>query len=163
MKRFDLMMSVNMRGTFMLSKECIPYLLKANNPHILTLSPPLNMEPKWFKDHLAYTMSKYGMSMCVLGMAEEFREMGIGVNALWPQTGIATAAIAMIGGDKLLQSCRTTEIMADAAHAILTSPATRTTGNFFIDEEVLKENGVTDFEKYRVNADVKLLNDLFIS
>lgn len=162
-KRFDLMLDVNTRGTFLLSQACLPHLIKGNNPHILTFSPPLNMDPKWFKNHLAYTISKYGMSMCVLGLSEEFKTAGVGINALWPKTGIATAAIYMLGGDPLIQQCRTTEIMADAFEAIVTQPSRSCTGNFFIDEEVLKRKGVTDFEKYKVNKNAKaLLPDFFI-
>ncbi|HEX2224919.1 MAG TPA: NAD(P)-dependent oxidoreductase [Thermoanaerobaculia bacterium] len=162
MKRFDLMWSVNARGTFACSQACIPYLEKAANPHILTLSPPLNLDPKWFKNHTAYTMSKYGMSMCVLGMAAEFRKAGIAVNALWPRTVIATAALAMLGGTVPPENCRTPEIMADAAHAILTRDSRSTTGKFFIDEEVLAQEGVTDFEKYAVEPGKPLLPDLFL-
>jgi citronellol/citronellal dehydrogenase len=163
MKRYDLMQDVNTRGTFMLSQLCLPHLIKGNNPHILTLSPPLNMDPKWFKDHVAYTISKYGMSMCVLGMSQEFKKDGVAVNALWPKTGIATAAIYMLGGDPLIQRCRSPEIMADAFYAIVTQPSKTCTGNFFIDEEVLKNKGVSDFDKYKVNTSAKeLLPDFFI-
>lgn len=163
MKRFDLMMGVNVRGTFLLSQTCIPHLLKAHNPHILTLSPPINMSPKWFQKHVAYTISKYGMSMCVLGMSEEFRKRGIAVNALWPKTTIATAAIQMLGGDPLLQASRKPEIMADAAYAIITKPARECTGNFFIDEDVLIKNGMSDLDKYKVNPNAKLMEDFYIS
>lgn len=163
MKRYDLMQDVNTRGTFLLSQVCLPHLLNSENPHILTLSPPLNMDPKWFQNHVAYTIAKYGMSMCVLGMAEEFRKEGVAINALWPRTGIATAAIYMLGGDALIQQCRTPEIMADAFHAIVTQPARNFTGNFFIDEEVLSESGVTDFTRYQVDQQAKqLLPDFFL-
>ncbi len=162
MKRFDLMWSVNARGTFACSQACIPHLEKASNPHILTLSPPLNLDPKWFKKHTAYTMSKYGMSMCVLGMAEELRKAGIAVNALWPRTVIATAALAMLGGTVPPENCRKPEIMADAAHAVLTRDSRSTTGNFFIDEEILSEAGVTDFERYAVEPGKPLMTDLFL-
>ena len=162
MRRFDLMFGVNVRGTFASSQAAIPYLKEADNPHILTLSPPLNMNPKWFKRHTAYTMSKYGMSMCVLGMAEEFRADGIAVNALWPRTVIATAALAMLGGMVNPENCRKPEIMADAAHAILTHPARETTGNFFIDDDVLRDAGVTDFDQYAVAPGKPLAPDLFL-
>jgi citronellol/citronellal dehydrogenase len=167
MKRFDLMFGVNVRGTFLCSQACLPQLLKASearrNPQILTLSPPLNMNPRWFKDHVAYTMAKYGMSMCVLGMAEEFRADGIGINALWPRTVIATAAIAMIpGASTQTDRMRTPEIMADAAHAVLTRDAKTTTGNFFLDEEVLKEAGITDFGRYAMKPGARLIPDLFL-
>lgn len=162
MKRYDLMHGVNVRGTYMTSKYCIPHLKKGNNPHILNLSPPLNMHPKWFKNHVAYTMSKYGMSMCVLGMAEEFRKAGIGVNALWPLTTIATAAINMVGGDHMMQSSRWPSIMGDAAYYILRRDAKTTTGNFFIDEAVLKEEGITDFDHYAVNPEKELFPDYFL-
>jgi citronellol/citronellal dehydrogenase len=167
MKRFDLMFGVNVRGTFLCSQVCLPHLkLSAGagrNPHILTLSPPLNLDPKWFRDHVAYTMAKYGMSLCVLGMAEEFRKDGIAVNALWPRTVIATAALAMIpGAREQLDRTRQPSIMADAAHAILTRDARTTTGNFFLDDEVLREAGVTDFSRYAVKPGMPLLPDLFL-
>lgn len=162
MKRYDLMHQVNARGTFATSQACLPYLLKAKNPHILTLSPPLNMQPHWFENHVAYTMAKYGMSMCVLGMAEEFRDEGVAVNALWPKTVIATAAIAMLGGAVQPEFCRTPDIVADAAYWILTQPSRDCTGNFFIDEEVLGKAGVTDFDQYAVKPGSKLLPDLFL-
>jgi citronellol/citronellal dehydrogenase len=166
MKRFDLMFGVNVRGTFLCTQACLPYLKKSaerrRNPHILTLAPPLNMEPRWFAPHVAYTMAKYGMSMCVLGHAEEFRSYGIAVNALWPRTVIQTAALQMIPGVKP-EHCRTPQIMADAAYAILTRDAVTTTGNFFIDEEVLKQAGVTDFDRYSVvSGSRQLLPDLFL-
>ncbi|HTN49840.1 MAG TPA: NAD(P)-dependent oxidoreductase [Burkholderiaceae bacterium] len=165
-RRFDLMFGVNVRGTFLCTQMCLPYLKQSGerrrNPHILTLSPPLNMEARWFAPHVAYTMAKYGMSMCVLGHAEEFRAYGIGVNALWPRTVIQTAALQMIPGVRP-EHCRTPEIMADAAYAVLTSDATSTTGNFFIDEEVLKKSGVSDFGKYSVvPGSRQLLPDLFL-
>ena len=162
LKRFDLMFGVNVRGTFVCSQACLPHLLEADNPHILTLSPPLNLQPRWFGPHLAYTMAKYGMSMCVLGMAEEFRDPGVAVNALWPQTVIATAALAMLGGRVTPGQCRTPEILADAAHAILTRDSRNCTGNFFIDEEVLAEAGMTDLERYAVSPGTPLHKDLFL-
>lgn len=163
MKRFDLMFSVNIRGTFLCSKLCIPYLKKAENPHILNLSPPLNLDPKWFKNNLAYTMAKYGMSMCVLGMAEEFRNDGIAINALWPRTSIATAAVRnLLGGKIAVNHSRTPEIVADAAYYIITKPSSECTGNFFIDEEVLKENGISNLENYAVNPTKELYPDLFL-
>ena len=163
MKRYDLMHSVNVRGTYLTSQKCLPHLLKSENPHILNLSPPLNMEEKWFKNHVAYTMAKYGMSMCVLGMAGEFRKKGVGVNALWPRTTIATAAIKnIVGGEEMMKKSRKPEIMADAAHWILTQDAKECTGNFFIDEDLLRESGVTDFEDYSVVAGAELFPDFFI-
>jgi citronellol/citronellal dehydrogenase len=166
MKRFDLMFGVNVRGTYLCTQACLPYLKRAaerkRNPHVLTLSPPLNLQARWFAPHVAYTMAKYGMSMCVLGHAEEFRPYGIAVNALWPRTVIATAALQMIPGVKP-EHCRSVDIMADAAHAILTADAATTTGNFFIDDEVLKQAGVTDFDKYSVvPGSRQLLPDLFL-
>jgi len=162
LKRFDLMFSVNVRGTFACSRACLPHLLRAENPHILTLSPPLNMHPRWFRDHVAYTMAKYGMSMCVLGMAEEFRTAGIAVNALWPRTVIATAALAMLGDAVRPGQCRTPEILADAAHAVLTRDSRNCTGNFFLDDEVLAQAGVTDLERYAVEPGTPLCPDLFL-
>ena len=162
-KRFDLLNSINIRGTFFMSQACIPFLKKASNPHILNLSPPLNLEPKWFGSHLAYTMSKYGMSMVILGLAEELKPYRIAANALWPRTTIATAAVKnLLGGEFLMQRSRTAEIVADAAFYILQKPSFETTGNFFIDEEVLKSEGISDFSKYAVNPDQKLMMDLFI-
>jgi citronellol/citronellal dehydrogenase len=161
LKRFDLMFGINVRGTYASSQACVPHLRKAANPHILTLSPPLNMNPRWFKNHVAYTMAKYGMSMCVLGMAEEFRAAGIAVNALWPKTIIATAALQMIPGIDPTRG-RKPEIMADAAHWILTQPARACSGNFFIDEEVLRKAGVTDLRRYAVDPSKDLLLDLFL-
>jgi citronellol/citronellal dehydrogenase len=162
MKRFDLMFGVNVRGTFVCSQSALPYLRKADNPHILNLSPPLNMDPKWFAPHVAYTMAKYGMSQCVLGMAEEFRPEKIAVNALWPRTVIATAALAMLGDAVKPENCRRPEIMADAAHWILTQPSGEVTGNFFIDDEALARAGVTDLDRYAVQAGAPLLPDLFL-
>ncbi len=161
MKRFDLMFGVNVRGTFLCSQACLPHLQRAANPHILTLSPPLDMRAKWFAPHLAYTMAKFGMSECVLGMAEEFRSAGIAVNALWPRTVIHTAALAMIPGVEA-KLCRKPEIMADAAHAVLTRAAREYTGQFLIDEEVLKAAGVRDFSGYAVAPGQALLPDLFL-
>jgi len=163
MKRFDLMFSVNVRGTFLCSKLCLPHLKKSENPHILNLSPPLNMDPKWFAHHVAYTMSKYGMSMCVLGMAEEFKKEGISVNALWPRTAIATAAVRnLLGGKTNIKHSRKPEIVADAAYYILTTPSRETTGNFFIDDEVLIKNGITDLSNYSVEPNAKLIPDFFL-
>ena len=163
MKRYDLMHQVNSRGTFLVSKACLPHLLKSDNPHILNLSPPLDMHPKWFGPHVAYTMAKYGMSLCVLGMAEEFKEQGVAVNALWPRTAIATAAIKnALGGDAIMNISRFPEIMGDAAYTILTKPSKEFTGNFCIDDTVLADNGVTDFSIY---ADVpfdQLAPDFFV-
>jgi len=161
MKRFDLMFGVDVRGTFLVSQTCIPHLKQSANPHILTLAPPLNMDPKWFAPHTAYTMAKYGMSMCVLGMAPEFAADGIAINALWPRTVIHTAALAMIPGVDP-ERCRTPAIMADAAHAVLTTPSRQRTGQFLIDENVLREIGVTDFDLYAVKAGMELLPDLFL-
>jgi citronellol/citronellal dehydrogenase len=163
LKRFDLMHQVNARGTFACSQACIPHLLKAENPHILNISPPLNMKAKWFQGHVAYTMAKYGMSMCVLGMAAEFERKGLAVNALWPRTSIATAAVKnLLGGEQMMKQSRTVEIMADAAHEILTRPAKECTGNFFIDEDLLRETGVEDFAKYAVDPSVEPLQDFFL-
>lgn len=162
MKRVDLIFGVNVRGTFMCSKLCIPHLKHAANPHILNLSPPLNMNPKWFKDHLAYTMSKYGMSMCTLGMAEEFKKDGIAVNSLWPKTLIATAAVSVNFPEQYYRASRKPAIMADAAYAILTSNSRQVTGNFFIDEDVLAAHGVRDFSAYALHPGEKLFPDLYI-
>lgn len=162
MKRFDLMFGVNVRGTFMCSQKAYQYLVKSKNPHILNLAPPLNMDKKWFKDNVAYTMSKYGMSMCTLGMAEEFKSIGIAVNSLWPKTTIATAAIEFNFPKELIQASRKPEIMSDAALAILAKNSKDCTGNFFIDEEVLKAEGVTDLDKYAINPNVPLFQDLFL-
>jgi len=163
MKRWDLMHQINSRGTFLVSKACIPHLKKAENPHVLMLSPPLDMSAKWFAPHVAYTMAKYGMSLCVLGMAEEFRKDGIAFNALWPRTAIATAAVEFaLGGDEMMRASRTPQILADAAHIMLTRPSREFTGNFVIDDMFLYEHGVTDFEKYRVDPSVKLAPDFFV-
>ncbi|MFX1496537.1 MAG: SDR family oxidoreductase [Promethearchaeota archaeon] len=163
MKKFDLMFSVNVRGTFLCSKLCVPYLKKSENPHILNLSPPLNLDPKWFTHHVAYSMSKYGMSMCVLGMAEEFKKDRIAVNALWPRTAIATAAVRnLLGGDATIKHSRKPEIVADAAYLILTRSSEECTGNFFIDDEVLMEHGITNLEKYSVVPGSKLIPDFFL-
>ena len=163
MKRFDLMHQVNTRGTFLVSKTCIPYLMKSGNPHILNLSAPLNMEEKWFAPHVAYTMAKFGMSMCVLGMAGEFREQGIAVNALWPRTTIATAAVQnLLGGDELTRRSRKPEIMGDAAHVILTKPSREFTGNFCIDDEVLESVGISDLSVYAVDPSAELAPDFFV-
>ena len=161
MKRYDLMMGVNARGSFLCSRACLPQLKRAANPHILTLSPPLDMRAKWFAPHLAYTMAKYGMSMCVLGLAEEFREAGIAVNALWPRSIIATAALQVIPGAESERG-RTPAIVADAAWHILTRDSRTTTGNFFIDDEVLTAAGITDLSHYAVATDKLLRLDLFI-
>jgi citronellol/citronellal dehydrogenase len=161
MKRFDLMMGVNARGTFATTQACIPHLKQASNPHVLMLSPPLSMQTKWFAPHTAYTMAKYGMSMCVLGMSGEFRNDGIAFNALWPRTLIATAALAMIPGVDPGQG-RKPEIVADAAHAILTRDSRACTGNFFIDDEVLTQEGVSDLTPYAVDPGKSLLLDLFL-
>jgi citronellol/citronellal dehydrogenase len=162
MKRYDLMHQVNARGTYLCSQKAIPHLAKAENPHILNLSPPLNLEPKWFAPHVAYTMAKYGMSLCVLGMAEELRDRGIAVNALWPRTVIGTAALAMLGGAVPPERTRKPAVLADAAHAVLTRPAGECTGNFFIDDEVLAEEGVTDLERYAVEPGNPLYPDFFV-
>ncbi|XP_017104107.2 hydroxysteroid dehydrogenase-like protein 2 [Drosophila bipectinata] len=147
-KRYDLMQNINTRGTFLVSKSCLPYLLKSDNPHILNLSPPLNLNPRWFANHTAYTIAKYGMSMCVLGMSEEFRSLGVAVNALWPRTTIHTAAVEMLNGPEGALYSRKPEIMADAAYAIICRDATDYTGNFFIDDEVLADIGVKDLIQY---------------
>jgi len=161
LKRFDLMMGVNARGTFLCSQACIPHLRKARNPHVLTLSPPLVLRPKWFAPHAAYTLSKYGMSMCMLGMAEEFRADGIAFNALWPRTLIATAALSVIEGTSTA-GARKPEIVADAAHIILTRDSRGTTGQFFIDDEVLASAGITDLSGYAVVPGAPLQPDLFV-
>jgi citronellol/citronellal dehydrogenase len=161
MKRFDLMMGVNLRGTFLCSQACLPHLSKAPNPHILTLSPPLNMKASWFAPHVAYTMAKYGMSMCVLGMAEEFRPLGIAVNALWPRTIISTAALQVIPGAEAERG-RTPQIVAEAAARILSRHSHATTGNFFLDDEVLAQEGITDLSSYAVTPGVPLISDFFL-
>ena len=166
MKRYDLMHQINTRGTFLVSKACIPHLLKAENPHVLNLSPPLNMEERWFAPHVAYTMAKFGMSMCVLGMSGEFKKQGVAFNALWPRTAIATAAVQnLLGGDDSMRRCRKPEIMADAAHLIFGQNSRECTGNFFIDDEVLARfGGVTDFGQYRYMdiPDSELMPDFFV-
>ena len=165
-KRFDLMFDCNVRGTYLVSQACIPYLLKSaeagRNPHILNLSPPISMNPGWFEHHVAYTMSKYGMSMCTLGMAAEFKKAGIAVNSLWPRTTIATAAVEFNFPEEVLKASRTTDIMADAAHAILTSGSRGNTGNFYLDESVLRLAGVTDFDKYAISPGTPLFTDLYV-
>uniref|UniRef100_A0A674N8V3 Hydroxysteroid dehydrogenase-like protein 2 n=1 Tax=Takifugu rubripes TaxID=31033 RepID=A0A674N8V3_TAKRU len=160
MKKVDLMLGVNLRGTYLTSKLVIPHLLKSHNPHILNLAPPLNLNPVWFKNHTAYTMAKYGMSMCVLGMAEEFKGQ-IAVNALWPRTAIQTAAMDMLGGDGIGKQCRTADIMADAAYAVLSQPKDYT-GQFLVDEDVLKKEGIRDFDPYAVQKGHPLLPDFFL-
>ena len=162
MRRFDLMMQVNMRGTFAVTQACLPYLKKAFNPHILTLSPPPSLNPKWYGPNVAYTMSKMGMSLCVLGWAEEFKYLGIAANALWPRTVIDTAALAMLGGLIKPEHCRKPEIVADAAYAILTKPSRHCTGNFFIDDEVLAKEGITDLSSYAVVPGSTPMTDLFL-
>jgi len=166
LKRFDLMHGINTRGTFACSQACIPYLAKAENPHILNISPPLNMEARWFAPHVAYTMAKFGMSMCVLGMAEELKGQKIAVNALWPKTVINTAAVQnLLGGDATVRGSRKPDIMADAAHAILTRKSSEFTGHFCIDENVLREAGVTYFSPYSMTPGMKdsdLLPDYFL-
>jgi citronellol/citronellal dehydrogenase len=162
-KRYDLMHQVNVRGTFLCSQACLPHLKKAQNPHILNNSPPLNMEARWFSPHVAYTMTKFGMSMCVLGMADELKSSGIAVNALWPRTIIGTAAIQnVLGGDEMMRASRKPEIMADAAHAILTKPSRSFTGHFCVDEDILRADGVTDFDKYRMDPAVEPGLDFFL-
>lgn len=162
-KRFDLMHDINVRGTFFVSQACIPHLRKGSNPHILNLSPPVNMQPKWFASHLAYTLSKYNMSMIALGLAEELKKDKIAVNALWPRTTIATAAVQnLLGGDTLMNMSRTPEIVSDAAYFILSRPSDKCTGNFFIDEEVMAEEGITNLDQYSVVPGAKLHTDLFL-
>jgi citronellol/citronellal dehydrogenase len=163
MKRFDLMHQINARGTYLTSRTCLPHLLESKNPHILNLSPPLDMKPHWFQNHTAYTMAKYGMSMCVLGMAAELADRGVAVNALWPRTAIGTAAVRnKLGGDEAVSRSRAVEIMADAAHVILTKPARSFTGNFCIDDLVLADAGTTDFSKYASCPDEELIPDFFV-
>ncbi|MDA7786449.1 NAD(P)-dependent oxidoreductase [Gammaproteobacteria bacterium] len=163
MKRYDLMHQINGRGTYMVSKYCLPHLMKSQNPHILNLSPPLDMSPKWFSGTVAYTMAKYTMSMCVLGMAEEFKEFGIAVNALWPRTAIATAAVQNhLGGDEIMRLSRNVDIMADAAYEILTKSSKEFTGNFCIDDLVLHNAGVKDFTKYANVPFAELMPDFFV-
>ena len=163
MKRYDLMHQVNVRGTFLASKLCIPHLENAENPHILNISPPLNLETKWFAPHVAYTMSKFGMSMCVLGMAGELKKKGIAVNALWPKTTIQTAAIQnLLGGDELMNKSRKPDIMADAAFTIFSRDSQLCTGNYFVDEEVLRSEGVTDLSQYANVPEAELAPDFFV-
>jgi citronellol/citronellal dehydrogenase len=164
MRRYDLIQQVNTRGTFVTTRACVPFLKRAANPHVLTLSPPLDLNPRWFAPHLAYSLSKYGMSLCMLGMAEEYREAGIACNALWPRTTIATAAVEFaLGGPAMMRRSRKPEIVADAAHAILSRPARECTGRFLIDDSVLFEAGVRDFNSYSVEPGARLLADLFIA
>ena len=163
LKRYDLMHQINSRGTFVVSKVCLPHLLKSENPHILNLSPPLDMDPKWFGPHVAYTMAKFGMSLCVLGMAEEFKDQGVAVNALWPRTAIATAAVRnTLGGEEVMKISRSPEIMGDAAYVILTKPSREFTGNFCIDDNLLADNGVTDFSVYAQVPFDELAPDFFV-
>ena len=162
MKRFDLMHAVNVRATYMTTQLCLPQLKKADNPHVLNISPPLNLDSKWFAGHVAYTMAKYGMSMCVLGMAEEFRSAGIAVNALWPQTAIATAAVQnLLGGDEAMRCCRKPEIMADAAYEVLIQKSSDCTGNFFIDEDLILGSG-GNLDDYTITPGAQLLPDFFV-
>lgn len=162
-KRFDLMHDINVRGTFLVTRSCLPYLKKGNNPHILTLSPPLNMDLKWFRSHLAYTLSKYNMSMMARGWSEEFRQYGIASNALWPRTTIDTAAVRnLLGGEALAKMSRKPEILADAAYYILRRPSSECTGNTFLDEEVLANEGITNLDQYSVVPGAQLYNDLFL-
>jgi citronellol/citronellal dehydrogenase len=163
LRRYDLLQQINTRGTFVTSRACLPHLRKAQNPHILTLSPPLDLRPKWFAPHLAYSLSKFGMSLCMLGLAEEYRAVGIGCNALWPRTTIATAAVEFaLGGAEMMRRSRKPQIVADAAHVILNRPARECTGQFFIDDSVLYEAGVRDFAPYSVDPGAKLLGDVFV-
>ncbi len=163
MKRYDLMNQINARGTFLVSKVCLPHLIKSDNPHILNLSPPLDMDPKWFGPHVAYTIAKFGMSLCVLGMAEEFKDEGVAVNALWPRTAIATAAIKnALGGDEVMNISRSPEIMGDAAYVILTKDSREFTGNFCIDDNLLADNGTTDFSQYAEVPFQQLAPDFFV-
>jgi citronellol/citronellal dehydrogenase len=163
MKRFDLMQQVNTRATFLCSKACLPHLLERENPHILVMSPPLDLRPEWFAPHLAYTIAKYGMSLCVLGLAAEWAQRGVAVNALWPRTVIATAAVQnLLGGEAVMARARTPEILADAAHVILTRPSRAATGQFFMDDEVLASAGITDLSRYSSSPADELLKDLFV-
>ncbi|KAL9645462.1 hypothetical protein ABK040_002658 [Willaertia magna] len=163
MKRYDLMHQINGRGTFLVSKTCIPYLLKSDNPHIVNISPPLNLDPKWFAQHVAYTMSKYNMSMCTLGMSEEFKDDGLAVNSLWPKTAIATSAVKnLLGGEESVAQSRTEEIMADACFEIVSQPAISCNGNFFLDEDLLRDKCI-NFEKYSVLPYSNLLPDFFLN
>ena len=162
MKRFDLMFDVNVRGTYLCSQTCLPHLLKSECSKILNLAPPPNLDPRWFKEHVAYSIAKYGMSLCVLGMAEEFADRGLSVSALWPRTVIATAAIQMLGGRVKPEQCRHPEIVADAAHLILSASDQRYNGKFLIDENVLRESGISDFSRYLVSPGTALAPDLFL-
>ncbi len=163
LKRYDLMQDINTRGTFVVSKHCIPHLRQAENPHVLTLSPPLSLDPKWAKSHVGYTLAKYGMSLCTLGMAEEFRDEGIAFNSLWPRTLVATAAVQnLLGGDEAMAKSRKPEVVADSAYAVLTRPSRECTGNFFLCEDVLAEEGVTDLDRYSFVEDADLQVDLFV-
>ncbi len=164
-RRYDLMHQVNARGTYLTTQHCLPHLLQAANPHVLMLAPPLNLDPKWFAPHLAYTMAKYGMSLCVLGIAEEFRDRGVAVNALWPRTAIDTAAISYIAGEETRQRrTRRVEIMSEAAHAIVTRPSRECTGQFFIDDDVLRAEGITDLSRYLQDGarEEDLMPDFFL-
>jgi len=162
MKRYDLMHDINVRGAYLCSKICLPFLKNSSNPHILNLSPPINLKPKWFENFTAYTLSKYGMSMCVLGMSSEFKKYNIAVNSLWTKTAINTAALSMLGGIVTPEQCRKPEIVSDAAFIILSKNSKECTGNFFIDEDVLKEEGETNFDKYAVKSGSKLFEDLYL-
>jgi citronellol/citronellal dehydrogenase len=163
MKRYDLMNGVNARGTYLTSKACLPHLKRAANPHVLMISPPLDMSPRWFSGHTAYSMAKFGMSMCVLGMSAEFKADGVAFNALWPRTGIATAAIQFaLSGEDGMRQCRTVDIMADAAHAVFEKSAREFTGNFLIDDTFLYGEGVRDFDQYRVDPTRPLMPDFFV-
>ena len=163
MKRYDLMNGINARGTYLVSRTAVPHLKRAANPHVLMISPPLDMNARWFKGHTAYTMAKFGMSMCVLGMSAEFEDEGIAFNALWPRTGVATAAIRnALAGDEGMRRCRTPEILADAAYLVFSKTARDFTGQFLIDDTFLAENGVTDFDKYRVDPTKDLMPDFFV-
>ncbi len=165
-RKFDLIVDCNVRGTYLVSQACIPHLLesaqKGRNPHILNLSPPMSMDPGWFAHHLAYTISKYGMSMCTLGMAAEFRKQGVAVNSLWPRTSIATAAVEFNFPAEILKASRTADIMSDAAHLILTAASASTSGNFYLDESVLRQAGITDFERYAISPGTPLFTDLYV-
>jgi citronellol/citronellal dehydrogenase len=162
-KRFDLMHDIQIRGSFFMSRAAIPHLKRSSNAHILSLSPPINLNPQWLAQHLAYTISKYGMSMITMGLAEELRSSGIAANALWPKTTIATAAVQnLLGGDFIMQKSRTPEIVAEAAYHIVRQPSSECTGNFFLDEEVLKKEGITDFSAYAVNPGQELMKDIFL-
>jgi citronellol/citronellal dehydrogenase len=162
MKRWDLMHQVNVRGTFLATQACLPHLSRSRNPHVLVLAPPPSLEPRWYANHLAYSLSKFGMSLCVLGLSEELRDRGIAVNALWPRTVIATAALNLLGGDETARHGRRPEVVADAAVAILRRDARSCTGKFFVDEDVLREEGVADLDKYAVAPGTELMTDLFL-